>query len=377
MMESVLLGRPIEEMDTPVLVIDLDKLERNIKRCRELVADAGLTYRPHAKTHKSPIIAQMQIAAGATGVCCAKLAEAEVMAAGGVPDILITTEVVGRLKIRRLMSVARTMQAGGRRIAVVVDDSQNVSDLSQAAETSGIDLPVIVDVDVGMARTGAPAGEAAVGIAAQVQNSPHLRFTGFQGYQGAIQMREKFSEREDLARAALDPLLETADLARKQGLEFEVLTGGGTGTAVIDTALGGLTELQPGSYIFMDTRYSAIDWTDRGEKPPFENALSVHGTVVSRPLPERATVDVGMKAASNDGGPAMPLGLPGTTFRKAGDEHGVLVFEDGDCPLRVGDRVEFYPSHCDTTINLYDHYVCVRNGIVEAVWEVAARGKVQ
>ncbi len=377
MMDSALIGRSIDEFDTPMLVIDLDMMERNIQRCRDLVAGAGLAYRPHSKTHKSPIIARMQMAAGAVGICCAKLAEAEIMAGGGVGDILITTEVIGPAKIRRLMSLARAMKEGGGRISVVADCQPNIAQLSEAAKAAGLEIPVLVDVNVGMSRTGAPPGKEIAALAVQIENSPGLRFAGLQGYHGMIQMRQDFEERGAATREALAPLLESAELVRKEGLEVDVLTGGGTGTSIFDTAIGGLTELQPGSYLFMDSNYSAIDWTDAGAKPPYENSLSVIATVVSRPIPERATVDMGLKASSNDSGMALPRDLPPAVFQSGGDEHGILVFEGDDGGLQVGDRVVFTPSHCDTTINLYDRYVCHRGGIVEAVWPIAARGRTQ
>jgi D-serine deaminase-like pyridoxal phosphate-dependent protein len=337
---------------------------------RDLASKAGVAYRPHAKAHKTPVIAEMQLAAGAAGICCAKLGEAEVMAAAGIPDILITTEVVGRSKLMRLMTAAQQS-----RIAVVADDERNIADLAQAAQTAGIRLDVLVEVDVGQGRCGVPPGPEAARLAQAIAGERWLRFRGLQGYQGAIQMTGGYVDREAKVRASLAKLMESADLVRKSGLEIEVLTGGGTGTSIIDGALHGLTELQPGSYIFMDSKYRAIEWQG-GAAQPFENALTILGSVISRPAPDRAIVDVGYKAASSDGGPIAPADLPGAAFAFAGDEHGQLKFE-GRCPLAVGDKATFVPSHCDTTVNLYDRYVVTRGGFVEDVWDIAARGRVQ
>ncbi len=365
------MSTAIEDLDTPVLLIDGDALERNIRRMADLAADAGVAYRPHAKSHKSPILAQMQLDAGAGGICCAKLGEAEVMAAAGIPDILITSEVIGRSKLQRLINAAQQS-----RISVVVDDADNISDLAAAARTAGIRLDVLVEIDVGQGRCGVPPGAQAARLARLIGDTGWLRFRGLQGYQGAIQMTAAIAERAAATRAALELLAATADEVRAAGIEIEVLTGGGTGTSVIDTALAGLTELQPGSYIFMDSRYAAIEWTD-GAAVPFENALTVLGTVISRPAADRCIVDVGYKAASSDGGPPLPLGLDGAVFSFAGDEHGQLRFADGARPPAIGDKIRFIPSHCDTTVNLYDQYIVTRGGRVEAAWEISARGRVQ
>jgi D-serine deaminase-like pyridoxal phosphate-dependent protein len=366
------IGRmKVEELDTPVLLLDRDALERNISRMRDLAAKAGLKYRPHAKSHKSPVIAGMQLAAGAAGVCCAKLGEAEVMAASGVPDILITTEVVGRSKLMRLMAAARQSH-----VAVVADDERNIAELAGAAQTAGLRLDVLIEVDIGQGRCGVQPGPEAARLAQVVAGSRWLRFRGLQGYQGAIQMTAGFGDREAQVRQALGRLMETAELVRKSGIEVEVLTGGGTGSSIIDGALHGYTELQPGSYVFMDSKYRGIEWPG-GATQPFETSLTVLGTVISRPAPDRAIVDVGLKAASSDHGPIAPVGLAGATYAFAGDEHGHVRFEGGRCPLAVGDRVTFVPSHCDTTVNLYDRYIVTKGGYVEDVWDIAARGRVQ
>ena len=362
---------PVSDLDTPVLLVDAAALERNIARMRDQCAAAGIAYRPHAKTHKSPVIANMQLEAGAVGICCAKLGEAEVMAAAGIPDILITSQVVGRNKLVRLMQAVQQAH-----ISVVADDADNLSDLAAAAQTSGKPLDVFIEIDVGQGRCGVPPGPKATELARLIGETQWLRFRGLQGYQGKIQMTGEFGARETEVAEAMAKLGETADGLRDAGIEFDILTGGGTGSSIIDAERGVYNELQPGSYVFMDSRYTAIEWPG-GEATPFESALSILGTVISRPSQDRAIIDVGYKSCSSDAGmPATP-DHPGATFTFGGDEHGQLQFANGHCPLAIGDRVTVIPSHCDTTVNLYDRYVVTRDGYVEDVWDIAARGRVQ
>ena len=360
----------IAELDTPVLLVDRALLARNIARMQAMAAGAGIAYRPHAKAHKSPVIAEMQLAAGAVGQCCAKLGEAEVLAAGGVRDILITTPVVGRGKLTRLMNLLNEA-----RVAVVTDSAANVGELARAAQTGGRPIEVLIEVDVGQGRCGVMPGAAAGELAAEISDQKWLRFQGLQGYQGALQMLGSAAERRAKVQDALDKLLASADAVKKRGIAVAVLTGGGTGSSAIDCALKGLTELQPGSYIFMDAKYAGIEW-EGAHRVPFENALTVLGTVISRPAKDHAIVDVGMKAASGDGGPLQAIDLPGGVFSFAGDEHGHLRFE-GACPLEIGAQVRFIPSHCDTTVNLYDQYLVVEGDDVVDVWDIPARGRVQ
>ena len=360
----------IEDLDTPVLLVDADAFERNVARMARLCADAGVACRPHAKAHKSPEVARIQIEAGAVGMCCAKLGEAEVMAAAGIADLHITTPVVGASKIMRLIEAARQSH-----ISVVADDADNISDLAAGAQTAGLRLDVLVEVDVGQGRCGVPPGPRAAELAKTIDGHPWLRFRGLQTYHGLIQMTGDLGERRAAAAAALEKAEHSARLVREAGLEVAVLTGGGTGTSAIDAAAGGLTELQPGSYIFMDTNYSAIEWDD-APAPPFENALTVLAGVLSKPAPDRAILDSGTKAISGDGGAPRATGHAEAEFRFAGDEHGQLTFP-GDAPLKVGDKVVLLPSHCDTTVNLHDRFIVTRGGEVEAVWEIAARGRSQ
>jgi D-serine deaminase-like pyridoxal phosphate-dependent protein len=360
----------IEDLDTPVLLVDIAAMERNIARMAALCREAGVALRPHAKAHKSPDIAAMQIEAGAVGICCAKLGEAEVMAHGGIADILITTPVIGVSKLMRLVQIA-----GQARVAVVADDAGNIGEMAQMAQTAGVKLDVVVEVDVGQRRCGVQPGEPALMLAQQIRGAEWLNFRGLQGYQGRIQMTAGYAERKEAADAATALLVGTAELIRASGIEVPVLTGGGSGTSVIDAAAGGLTELQPGGYLFMDSRYAAIEWND-GNRVPFETSLSVLATVVSRPDANRAIVDMGHKAMTSDGGPPVPVDLPGAAFAYGGEEHGELNW-GGPCPLAIGDKVLFRPAHCDTAVNLYDMFIATRDGEVEGVIEIAARGRTQ
>ena len=359
------------ELDTPVLLADGDAVERNMARMAKLVADAGIAWRPHAKAHKSPGVAKMQIAAGACGICCAKLGEAEVMAAGGSKDILITTPVIGLSKLMRLMQIANQAT-----ISVVADDASNIEEMSMCAHTAGVRPDVVIEVDVGQGRCGVQPGEAALELAIKAMQADWLNFKGLQGYQGSIQMTESFAARKQAADDALGKLTATAALIRDAGIPCDYLTGGGTGTSVIDVAAGGLTELQPGGYLFMDARYREIEWDD-GNRTPFEQSLTVLTSVVSRPADNRCILDMGLKAVSSDGGAPVPLAVPGASFKFAGEEHGELTWQDGACPLALGDKVSFVPTHCDTTVNLYDRFIVTSGDEVTGVWDIAARGRLQ
>lgn len=372
MTESPEPGTTLERVATPALLLDAGALDRNLERMRALTAGTGVALRPHAKTHKSPLIAHRQMALGAAGICCAKLAEAEVMAEWSVPDILITTPVIGRDKIARLVALA----ASGR-MRVVVDDPVNVEALAQATSAARVTLDLVVEVDVGQGRCGVPPGDAAAALAEQIGRAGSLRFAGLQGYNGSIQGVVRAEERSAKVRASLDRLLESAHAVRRRGIEVPVLTGGGTGTCLLDLAAGGLTEVQPGSYVVMDTSYARVERDASGTALPFEPALTVLTTVVSRPTPERVIVDAGWKSASVDSGLPVVKGRPDLLFEFAGDEHGRITAPGRVLDLRPGDRVELLPSHCDTTINLYDEYVVASSGVVEAVWPVATRGKSQ
>jgi D-serine deaminase-like pyridoxal phosphate-dependent protein len=357
------VGRRVEELDTPCLLLDLDKVERNLDAMAAVFAGKPTGLRPHTKTHKTPRLALMQLERGAVGVCCAKLGEAEVMAAGGVPDILLTTEIVGDAKIRRLIALGR--QA---RITTVVDDAGAAQRVSDAAVAAGLRLRCLVDLDIGLHRTGIEPGEPALALAQAVVRMPGLQLVGVQGYEGHVQHMVDAAERRKAHTAAMTVLDGTVALLRERGLPIEIVSTGGTGTHAFAADWPVVTEVQAGSYIVMDVEYAQV------EGLAFEQALTVLTSVVSR-RGNAAMVDAGYKALSTDSGPPRPKALD-ARYTPRGDEHGQLTFDNGN-PLALGDKVEIIPSHCDTTINLYDLYYATRGGYVVAVWPILGRGRVQ
>ncbi|MBI2320720.1 MAG: DSD1 family PLP-dependent enzyme [Chloroflexi bacterium] len=357
------VGKTIDQLDTPCLLLDLDRLERNLDAMARFFADKPVRLRPHAKTHKTPNVARMQLERGAVGICCAKLGEAEVMAAGGISGILVTTEVVGPAKIRRLIGLAQ--QAS---VITVVDDAAAAQAVSDVAAAAGLRLRCLVDVDVGQHRTGVEPGESALDLALKVARMPGLELAGLQGYEGHAQHIVDPDERRKAHAAAMQPLCQTADLLAAHGLPTEIVSTGGTGTHQFAADYRAITEVQAGSYVVMDIEYGHVAGLS------FESALTVLASVVSR-SGTAAIVDAGYKSLSTDSGPPRAKNLD-ARYTPRGDEHGRLTFDSGN-PLAIGDKVEITPSHCDTTINLHDLYYVTRDGRVVAVWPVAARGRVQ
>jgi len=360
------------ELPTPALLLDLDRFERNIQKMAAHVKAAGKKLRPHSKTHKCPEIARRQVAAGAVGVCVAKVSEAEVMAAAGVRNLLITTEVVGPEKIGRLLGVLRRQPE----TLAVVDHPDNVHELGRAVKEAGLVLNVLVDVDVGGRRTGVQPGEPARDLGREVMAQPALHLRGLQGYAGHCAHVMGFEERRRTSKRWMGRLMKTRDLFDKHGMAVDIVTGGSSGTFNIDVDLEGLTELQSGSYCVMDLEYRKIGGRDGDALTDFDMALTVLTTVVSVPTADRAVVDGGLKAFSTDKPfPPESVERPGITYGFAGDEHGRLTITDPSRAPRLGERIEFFPPHCDPTINLYDRIHVVRGNRVEAVWTIAARGR--
>jgi D-serine deaminase-like pyridoxal phosphate-dependent protein len=362
------------EIPTPALLLDLDRFERNIQKMAAHVKAAGKKLRPHSKTHKCPEIARRQVAAGAVGVCVAKVGEAEAMAAAGVRNLLITTEVVGPEKIGRLLGVLRRQPE----TLVVVDHPDNVQELADAMTRAGLVLNVLVDVDVGGRRTGAQPGEPALELARRVRTNPALNLRGLQGYAGQCAHVPGFEERRRTSKRWMGRLMKTRELFERHGLPVDIVSGGSSGTFNIDVELPGLTELQAGSYCVMDLDYRRIGSPRGAAYDDFEMALTVLTTVVSVPTAEMAMVDAGFKAFSTDR-PFVPEAVewPGVEYSWAGDEHGrLMTAEPGRLP-RLGQQIEFFPPHCDPTINLYDRIYAMRGDKVEAVWEVSGRGRSQ
>ena len=365
------IGMPLEEVETPALLVDLDVFEANLKRMANDAAAKGIKLRPHSKTHKSPVIALRQMALGAVGVCCQKVGEAEAMVLGGVPDVFISNEVVGRNKVARLAALAR--QA---RVAVCADDPAHVAALSEAAQSFSVELAVFVEVDVGAGRCGVAPGQPALDLARQVAAATSLRFAGLQAYHGSAQHKRTIAERREMIQSAAAKVRECTDLLAAAGIACELVSGAGTGTYPLEIASGAWQELQAGSYIFMDADYARN--LDEAGQPisDFEQSLFVYATVMSRPRPEMAIVDAGLKCFSVDSGLPVVADLPGVEYVGAADEHGKLAIADTAGGPRIGDKVRLIPGHCDPTVNLYDWFTGVRNGRVETLWPIAARGAV-
>jgi D-serine deaminase-like pyridoxal phosphate-dependent protein len=360
------VGAALDEVDTPALVIELDAFERNLKRLSDVVAGRGVRVRAHAKTHKCPEIARRQIAAGAVGVCCQKVSEAELMVDGGVADVLLSNEVVGERKLERLAALARRA-----RIGVCADDADNVHALSRAAERAGATLEVYVEVDVGARRCGVAPGEPALALAREISARPGLRFAGLQAYHGAAQHLRTMAERRAAIARAASAANQTRRLIESEGIACPSVTGAGSGSFMFEIESGAYDEIQPGSYVFMDADYAKNEWA--APLPRFEHALFVLATVMSRPTADRAVLDAGLKALSVDSGLPLVWERPGLRYARASDEHGVLEVAAGMSPA-LGDKLLLVPGHCDPTVNLYDWYVCVRNNFVEDVWPITARG---
>lgn len=364
---------PLDAVDTPALLLDLDPFERNIARLVRALDGAapGIRLRPHAKSHKCPVIALRQMTSGAVGVCCQKVSEAEAMVYGGVPDVLLSNEIVGAPKIARLVALAK--QA---RVAVCVDDAGNVAALNEAATSFGVRLTVLVEVNIGADRCGVEPGEPALALAKQVAASPGLRFAGLQAYHGAAQHIREFAKRKEAIDAAGEKTRRTVDLLHRHGLPCEVVSGAGTGTYQFEACSSIWNELQAGSYIFMDADYMKNLKADGTRGSEFEQSLFVSVTVMSRPTKDRAIVDGGLKALSVDSGMPWVAGMNDVEYIRASDEHGKLMLHDPGRVLPVGSKVRLIPGHCDPTVNMHDWYVCYRNNRVEALWPITARGAV-
>ena len=349
---------PDDPIDTPALVLDLDRLERNLGRLARDCAAAGVGFRPHGKAHKSPWVAGRQLAHGAVGLCAAKLGEAEVLIRGGVSDVLVTTELEPT-KFERLLSLCELA-----RVAVVADDPARVTALAAAASARGIEVPVLVDVDVA-GRTGVGTESEAVDVA-RAANAPGTRFVGLQGYEGHLQHVVDPEARRAGALEAYERLASCKTELERAGFEVEQVSVAGTGTYKFALEHGIATEVQAGSYAFFDSQYATLRDLD------FENALFVAAGVISRRRHGELIVDAGLKALSTDDGFAVVAGHPHATYEPAGDEHGRVR----GLPQET-ERVWLTPSHCDTTVNLHDYYVLLKEGHLVGEIPVAARGHTQ
>ncbi|HEY2336218.1 MAG TPA: DSD1 family PLP-dependent enzyme [Burkholderiales bacterium] len=358
------VGQRLDEVDTPALILELDAFEKNLATMKAAVG-GRVRVRAHAKTHKSPDIARRQVEAGAVGVCCQKVSEAEAMVEGGIADVLVSNEVVGAQKIERLAALSRRARVG-----VCVDDAGNL----QAIGRSGAKLDVYVELDLGMRRCGVQPGEPAVALAREAAKFPNLRFAGLQAYHGRAQHVRTMEERHAIIETAAQHVVHTRRILEKAGLPCPIVTGAGSGTFMFEVGSGAWDEIQPGSYVFMDADYARNEWAP--PLPRFEHALFVLSTVMSRTGTALAVLDAGLKASSVDSGMPAVWRRPGLAYTRASDEHGCVDIAPGAPPPALGEKLLLVPGHCDPTVNLYDWYVCVRGGVVEALWPVAARGAV-
>jgi 3-hydroxy-D-aspartate aldolase len=368
-MQPAVPGMREDEIDTPALVIDLDAFEFNLDTMAALLAPTGVKLRAHAKTHKSPIIAKLQMGRGAVGNCVQKVAEAEALAWGGIPDILVSNEVVGTLKLSRLCALSRIAK-----IAVCADDSGQVAAIEAAAADAGIRMTVLVEIDVGAGRCGVQPGPDAVALATRIAASKHLIFGGLQAYQGSAQHKRTPQERRTMIGGAVDASRRTVEQLRQQGLDCAIVGGAGTGTFEIESKSGVYTEMQAGSYVFMDADY-ARNLDDAGAPvSTFRHALFVLSTVISQAQTGVAVLDAGHKAVAVDSGLPTIWQRPDIRYTSASDEHGKLQYASDSTAPKVGEKLRLVPGHCDPTVDKFDWYVGVRNGRVECLWPVAARG---
>ncbi|KAF2202116.1 hypothetical protein GQ43DRAFT_439970 [Delitschia confertaspora ATCC 74209] len=366
-MYSPKIGDHVSTLDTPSMIVDLDLMESNISKLMNQLLPTGVNIRPHLKTTKSAILARRLNGAGAKGGCVAKLSEAEVLCAKGFDDLLITCEIIGPVKVARLVELFRRF----RRLRIVVDSVVGASAINEALEKSGINEPiqVLIDLDVGLRRTGIQPGEPVLQLATHIAKLKHMKLIGIQGYEGHLQHLHNREERKKSCLESMAILTGTAGILRKEGFNMDVVTTAGTGTAEFAVTVPGVTEVQPGSFIFMDTDYRNAVGTF------YSNSLTILSTVLSKQGPKCVTIDVGLKSLSTDSGLAEAKD-PRFTYGVLGDEHGSLAWVEGE-DLEIGDRVEMIPSHIDPTINLHDFYYAHRQGIIEEIWPVDARGKVQ
>lgn len=364
-------GDSLAQVSTPALLIELDAFEHNIACMAEMARQHGVALRPHAKAHKSSVIAQKQIAAGAIGICCQKLSEAYPFVAAGISDIYISNEFVGPAKVAMAIELAKHVK-----LSVCVDHIAQIDALGTAASAAGVMITVLVEVDIGQARCGVARMEGLAMLVDGIARHPALRFGGLQAFHGGIQHLATWDLRRKSAAASADKVAAYAQYLAARGIACPVITGSGTGTAEFDAAGGVFTEIQPGSYIFMDAHYAANEWG--GSAMP-RHSLFIAATIMSTAKDDLAVCDVGLKGVAVDSG--LPLISPAQSddlkFVRANDEHGILKIIDHAGAVardRLGEQVLLIPGHCDPTANLYDQYVCIRNGHVEDIWKIDARG---
>ena len=359
-------GDPLARVDTPSLALDLTAFEANLRAMQAWADRHEVALRPHAKAHKCPQIALRQLALGARGICCQKVSEALPFVAAGIHDIHISNEVVGAAKMALLGQLARAAK-----ISVCVDNAQNLAQLSAAMVQAGAEIDVLVEVDVGQGRCGVSDDATVLALAQQARALPGLNFAGLQAYHGSVQHYRTREERATVSRQAARIAASYAQLLRESGIACDTITGGGTGSVEFDAASGVYTELQAGSYAFMDGDYGANEW---GGPLNFQNSLFLLSTVMSTPTPDRVVLDAGLKSASAECGPPAVYGESGLTCTAINDEHSVVRVEPGATAPALGSVLRLVPAHVDPTFNLHDGLVVFKDGVVQDIWEISARG---
>ncbi len=358
------IGLRKEELDTPALWVDVARLERNIAAIASELKANGVGWRPHTKGIKTPAIAHKLLDAGAFGVTCAKLGEAEVMAAAGIRDILVANQVVGAQKTARLAAVQRQAD-----VKVAVDSAENVAEIGRAAAAIGVDVGVVIELNTGMDRAGVLPGAPVLELARLIMDTPHVRFRGLMTWEGHNISIADPAEKERGIRASLAQLIESVELCRSQGIPVEIVSAGGSGTYHISSTVAGLTEIEAGGAVFCDQTY-------QGWGVALEPALFIRATVTSRPTPDRVICDAGFKTATRGVLPPRPVGLACTDVSLSA-EHGIITLAQPQDTPHVGETLDLMVGYGDATVYLHDHIYGIRDGIVEAVWDVQGRGKLR
>ena len=362
---SAKTGSPVTDLETPALLINADLLDANIEKMATFAKSKDINLRPHFKTHKCPTLSHKQIVKGAIGITCAKVSEAEIAVNSGIKEVLIANQLVTTEKIEKLVSLNRHSK-----VLVAVDSIKNAQDISKAAAKRGLAITVIIERDVGLKRCGTRSLDESLKLAQAIEKLPNLQMAGLMGYEGHTVFLTPVDNKKDQCRRAMETLLETKEVLSKNGFTVDIVSAGGTGTHEITSEYNGITELQVGSYATMDWKYkeTGID---------FALALSVLGTVISTPEKNLAIIDVGLKAITAEFGLPVLKTPTGASLVSLSEEHGTLQLNSDASKLSVGDKLELYPTHGCTTINLYDTFYVIRNNCLETTWPIVARGAVR
>lgn len=363
---SSVIGQTLDALDTPSLIADLDLMEANVAQIARVCVANKVAWRPHCKSHKSPAVMKRLIAAGAVGVTCAKLSEAETMAEAGITDILIANQIVGPLKIARLMALRAKAE-----VMVAVDGADNVAALAAAAAEVGLVLGVLIEVDTGSGRAGVQPGEAVVDLARIIGDYPSLRLAGVMTWEAHVTRIADRDQKRRAVEAAVGALIDSAEFCRVADIAIDVVSCGGTGTYEFTAAIPGVTEIQAGGGIFGDVHYRELYHV------PVEYGLTLLATVTSRPNSKRVICDAGKKAMSTDAGVPIPLDLPAVESVSFSAEHGKIELKSPSVKPRVGDRIRFVVGYADTTVHLHSEIFATRRGHIEEVWRIPTRARLR